>query len=58
MSLADTDREARILELKRLVQTGEYKVAAQQIAAKMVDDHLVEKPSHKPRTKLKSGNPG
>jgi hypothetical protein len=38
--MTDTDREARILELRYLVQQGEYQTSAEQIAASLVDAHL------------------
>jgi anti-sigma28 factor (negative regulator of flagellin synthesis) len=34
------DREARIAELRRQCQSGEYRVDASALGAKIVDDHL------------------
>ncbi len=37
-------REERIAELKRRIESGEYKVNAEAVADKMVDDHLAAMP--------------
>jgi hypothetical protein len=34
--MPETDRESRILELKRLVQTGEYKIEPLEVAANLI----------------------
>lgn len=33
-------REAKIQELKNRIQSGQYKVSAEQVADRLVDDHL------------------
>jgi hypothetical protein len=41
--MTDADREARILELRHLVQQGEYQTNPEQIATCLVDAHLSPK---------------
>jgi hypothetical protein len=41
--MTDTDREARILELRYLVQQGEYQTNPEELAASLVDAHLSSK---------------
>jgi anti-sigma28 factor (negative regulator of flagellin synthesis) len=34
--MSDTDRDAHILELRRLVQSGEYQIDPQKVAASII----------------------
>jgi Anti-sigma-28 factor, FlgM len=38
--MPETDREARILEVKHLIDRGEYQIDPVSIAASVVDEHL------------------
>ena len=44
--MSDTDREARLTELRRLFQTGEYQIDAQEVAARIIRES--EKPEAAP----------
>jgi len=41
-NVSDANREARMQELRRLVQQGEYQIDPQQTAARLVDEHVSE----------------
>ncbi len=49
--MSDTDREARIQELRKLVKQGEYQIDPQRTAARLVDEHISE-PSPAEENKL------
>jgi anti-sigma28 factor (negative regulator of flagellin synthesis) len=34
--MSDNDREARVAELRRLVETGEYRIDPQEVAASII----------------------
>jgi hypothetical protein len=38
--MSDAIREARIRELRNLIKQGEYRIDAQQTAARLLDEHL------------------
>ncbi len=40
--MSDPDREARLIELRRLVQSGEYQIDPQEVAASIIRES--EKP--------------
>jgi hypothetical protein len=43
--MSDANREARILELRHLVEQGEYQINSEQIAARLLDEHLTVRPT-------------
>ena len=43
--MSDTEREARIQELRNLVKQGEYQIDPQQTAARLLDEHLTDRPA-------------
>lgn len=42
-NMSDADREARIQELRRLVKQGEYQIDPQLMAARLVEEHRLER---------------
>jgi hypothetical protein len=40
---SDTNREARIQELRKLVKQGEYQIDPQKTAARLLDEHVSER---------------
>lgn len=41
-NMSDADREARIQELRKLIEQGEYQIDSQLTAARLVDEHVSE----------------
>jgi len=51
------DREARVAELRRLVQTGQYQVAPQEVAASIIRESEKPEPTP-PKPNSKTANNG
>jgi hypothetical protein len=49
-NVSDANREVRIQELRNLVKQGEYQIDPQQIAARLLAEHLVDTSTAKENT--------
>jgi hypothetical protein len=52
--MADTDREARILELRRQIESGEYQIDNQRLAARLIDEHLSDRDVSEDESRVKA----
>lgn len=52
-----SDRETRILELRRLVQSGQYKVDPKEVAARIIRKSEKSEPT-RPKAIVKTANNG
>jgi hypothetical protein len=50
-NVSDAKREARIEELRKLVQQGEYQIDPQLTAARLVDEHVSERSATEENTR-------